>query len=83
MTDGAAADPGHILAEVARLLAASLNELVPPDAQMHLVNAQRELLLAIAIIIEHNTSRTPRQPRGRRRPAAEPAARRPQRVELD
>lgn len=83
MSDGPAVDPGRIVAELLRVLAASLNELVPPEAQVHLVNAQRELLLAIAVILEHNSSRTPRQPRGRRRPAAEPADRRPQRLELD
>lgn len=77
-------DPGRILAEIARLLASSLGEIVPPEAQAHLLTAQRELLLALAVIIEHNSSRRPGQPRGRRRgSAADTAGRRPQRVELD
>lgn len=82
MTDSHAVDPGRIVGEVARLLASSLGEIVPPEAQVHLLNAQRELLLAIAVVIEHNASRTPRQPRGRRS-ATQPGGRRPQRVELD
>jgi hypothetical protein len=71
-----------VLSDAARLLATSLGELVPPEAQLHLLNAQRELLLAIAAIIEHNSSRTPRRPRARTA-KGKPASRRPKRVELD
>ena len=71
-----------VLSDAARLLATSLGELVPPEAQLHLLNAQRELLLAIAVIIEHNSSRTPRRPRARAA-KGKPASRRPKRVELD
>jgi hypothetical protein len=74
---------GGLISEAARLLASSLNEFVPPEAQLHLINAQRELLLAIAVIIEHNSSRTPRHPRRRGTKKATPASRRPKRVELD
>ncbi|HEX4579133.1 MAG TPA: hypothetical protein VH498_03935 [Candidatus Dormibacteraeota bacterium] len=83
MTETPALDPGKIVADVMQLLAGALGELVPPDAQLHLLNAQRELLLALAVIIEHNSTRTPRRPRGRRRAPAETTARRPKRVELD
>jgi hypothetical protein len=78
-------EDGHapkLLSDAARLLANSLGELVPPEAQLHLLNAQRELLLAIAVIIEHNSGRSPRRPRARK-PASTPASRRPKRVELD
>jgi hypothetical protein len=78
-----AVDPGKLVADVMQLLANAVEEFVPPDAQMHLLNAQRELLLALAVIIEHNSTRTPRQPRGRRRRAAATTTRRPKRVELD
>ncbi len=74
--------PPKVLSDAARLLANSLGELVPPEAQLHLLNAQRELLLAIAVIIEHNSGRTPRRPRARKA-ATTPASRRPKRVELD
>ena len=59
-----------------------LVELVPPEAQLHLLNAQRELLLAIAVIIEHNSGRSPRRPQARGS-ARKPASRRPKRVKLD
>jgi len=71
-----------VLSDAARLLASSLGELVPPEAQLHLLNAQRELLLAIAVIIEHNSGRTPRRPRARAS-KSKATARRPKRVELD
>ena len=78
-------DPAKLIADITRMLAASLGEFVPPEAQLHLLNAQRELLLAVAVIIEHNSTRSPRRPRARRTPAAKGggAARRPKRVELD
>lgn len=84
MTEPFAVDPGKIVADVMKLLANALGEIVPPDAQLHLLNAQRELLLALAVIIEHNSTRTPRQPGGRRRQApGKTTTRRPKRVELD
>jgi hypothetical protein len=76
-------EPGKVVADVMQLLANALGEVVPPDAQLHLVNAQRELLLALAVIIEHNSTRTPRQPRGRRRAPQKAGTRRPKRIELD
>jgi hypothetical protein len=74
--------PSKVINEAARFLASSLGEIVPLEAQLHLLNAQRELLLAIAVIIEHNSGRTPRRPRGKRAPAKR-GSRRPKRVELD
>ncbi len=71
-----------LLSDAARLVASSLSELVPPEAQLHLLNAQRELLLAVAAIIEHNSGRTARRPRARKS-TTKPASRRPKRVELD
>ena len=86
MSDAAGA-PSRVLGDAARVIASSLNEIVPPEAQLHLLNAQRELLLAIAVIIEHNSGRTPRNPRGKAprasRKKAAPASRRPKRVPLD
>jgi hypothetical protein len=81
MTDSAAF-PTKVLSDAARLLATSLGELVPPEAQLHLLNAQRELLLAIVVIIEHNSGRTPRRPKAAGTPR-KPNSRRPKRVKLD
>jgi len=76
--------PGRVFGDAGQVLSASFSEIVPPDAQLHLVNAQRELLLAMALIIEHNASRSVTSPRATRtRGAPKRAARRPRRVELD
>ena len=74
--------PPKVLSDAVRLLAEYIGEVVPPEAQLHLLNAQRELLLALAVIIEHNSGRTPRRPRARKA-ATKPASRRPKRVQLD
>lgn len=74
--------PSRLLGDVARLLATSVGEVVPPGAQLHLLNAQRELLLGVAAIIEHNSGRTPGRPRGGVSGGKAPG-RRPRRVELD
>ncbi len=84
MTEACAACPGKLVGDAARLLAGSFTEFVPPDAQLHLFNAQRELLLAVAAIIEHNRSRTVQQPRAAGRGTAKGSTpRRPERVQLD
>ena len=80
MSDG---QPAYrLLEDAGRLIGASVSEFVPPDAQLHLFNAQRELLLAFAAVIEHNAQRSIRNPRAPRA-GAKRAARRPSRVTLD
>jgi hypothetical protein len=67
-----------------QLLGAGFNDIVPPEAQRHLLNAQRELLLAAMVTIQHNASRgTPTPtPRARKRTATK-RTRQPSRVEID
>ena len=36
-----------------------LSDMVPPAAQVHLLNAQRELITALMLIYEHRVSATP------------------------
>ena len=43
-----------------------LSDMVPPAAQVHLMNAQRELITALMLIYEHRVTSTP----GGRRSAA-------------
>ena len=43
-----------------------LSDMVPPSAQVHLMNAQRELITALMLIYEHRVTSTP----GARRRAA-------------
>jgi hypothetical protein len=71
-----------------QLLGQGFSDLIPPEAQRHLLNAQRELVLAAMVTIEHNASRGNRAPKrqGRKRSTAakrSPRTRRPSRVELD
>jgi hypothetical protein len=68
--------PPNLLDDALRLIGGAVTDVVPPEAQVHLLNAQRELLLAIAAIIEHNRARAAGRPRT-------PARTAPSRVELD
>jgi hypothetical protein len=50
-----------------------LSDMVPPAAQVHLLNAQRELITALMLIYEHRVTATPRgsrTPGGARRAPA-------------
>jgi hypothetical protein len=49
-----------------------LSDMVPPAAQVHLMNAQRELITALMLIYEHRVTSTP----GSRRRATASGARR-------
>ena len=72
------------------LLGTSFSDLVPPEAQRHLLIAQRELLLALAAMIEHHTQRAAEastersdQPAGNAHASGTERSRRPSRVELE
>jgi hypothetical protein len=43
-----------------------LSDMVPPSAQVHLLNAQRELITALMLIYEHRVGTTPPATRSRR-----------------
>ena len=75
--------PARVMEEAAHLLGTSFSDIVPPQAQTHLLNAQRELLLALAVTIEHHTSRASGQRRRRSGTAAKSATKRPRKGELD
>jgi hypothetical protein len=45
-----------------------LSDMVPPAAQVHLLNAQRELITALMLIYEHRVTATPAGGRGRPAP---------------
>jgi hypothetical protein len=70
--------PGRIAADAAQLAGAAFGELVPPEAQVHLLNAQRELFMALKVTIEHHARHEAAEERHARR-----AARRPVKVELE
>lgn len=74
--------PARLAQSATQLFGTTLGELVPPEAQRHLINAQRELLMAALVTIEHNTSRgRPARKRGRKRAAKR--SRRPSHVEVE
>lgn len=68
-----------LIEDALHLITDSLNEVVPPAAQVHFLNAQKELILGLIVVIEHNSQRSLRDPgrtpaRERRRTAAKRAA---------
>lgn len=62
----------HFARELTTRLGGAVHDMVPPEAQQHLLNAQRELLTAIFLIYEHQAgARHVAEPAPRRRrPAA-------------
>ncbi|HXM54385.1 MAG TPA: hypothetical protein VOB72_03275 [Candidatus Dormibacteraeota bacterium] len=74
------------LVEVAALIGKRLNsavqDVVPPEAHAHLLNAQRELLTALFLIYEHQMGarRTSASPARKTRPARRA---RVQHIEID
>ena len=47
--------PTRLLDEASRIVGTSFSDIVPPEAQRHLLAAQREFLLAVAATIEYHT----------------------------
>jgi hypothetical protein len=62
--------PARMLGDAGQLLGSTVNDLVPPEAQIHLLNAQRELLLAVKATVDHHlkTQQSEQTSRQRRRP---------------
>jgi hypothetical protein len=87
MTDAVWAQATRLVDEASRLLGTSFSDIVPPEAQRHLLIAQRELLLALAAVIDHHTQEqepTESPSSGRRRSRSGTGrSRRPSRVELE
>ena len=54
----------------------ALTDMVPPSAQVHLLNAQRELITALMLIYEHRVSAMPPEA-ARAKRAGERSPRRP------
>ena len=64
-----------------------LSDMVPPAAQVHLLNAQRELITALMLIYEHRVTATPRGRRAatgaRRAPARRRATKRVGKIPIE
>jgi len=70
--------PGRIAGEAAQLAGAAFSELIPPEAQTHLIKAQAELFLALKVTLEHHARHVQSEERRTRR-----EARRPVKIELE
>jgi hypothetical protein len=70
--------PGRIAAEAAHLAGTAFSELIPPEAQTHLIKAQAELFLALKVTIEHHARHMQSEERRTRR-----ESRRPVKIELE
>jgi hypothetical protein len=64
-----------------------LSDMVPPSAQVHLLNAQRELITALVLIYEHRvttgTSSRPRSSTAKARPASRARAARRTKIPIE
>ena len=64
-----------------------LSDMVPPAAQVHLLNAQRELITALMLIYEHRVTANPRGRRAaagaRRAPARRRATKRVGKIPIE
>jgi len=49
----------ELINELATRVGNVLGDMVPPSAQVHLLNAQRELITALMLIYEHRVTTTP------------------------
>ena len=66
----------HFAQELSTRLGGAVKEMIPPEAQHHLMNAQREMLTALFLIYEHQAG-------SRRSEVPPPKRRRPPRKRLD
>jgi hypothetical protein len=58
----------HFAQELSSRLGGAVKDMIPPEAQYHLMNAQREMLTALFLIYEHQAAG--------RRPSVRPPRRR-------
>ena len=68
----------ELISELGPRVCQVLGEMVPPSAQVHLLNSQRELITALVLIYEHRvTTDRAGGRRGRKTAGRAPARRRP------
>jgi hypothetical protein len=60
-----------------------LSDMVPPSAQVHLLNAQRELITALMLIYENRVAPAPTAKRVRRARAARRTTKRDSKIPID
>jgi hypothetical protein len=60
-----------------------VSDMIPPAAQVHLLNAQRELITALMLIYENRVAPTPTTKRVRRARAERRTTRRDSKINID
>ena len=64
----------ELVSELGTRMSNLLSDMVPPSAQVHLLNAQRELITALVLIYEHRVTTGSNERPRRRAAGAERAA---------
>ena len=73
----------ELLNELGSRVTHVLSDVVPPAAQVHLLNAQRELITALMLIYENRVAPTPSTTRARRATARRRTTKRDQKIPID
>jgi len=73
----------ELMNELGSRVGGVLQDMVPPAAQVHLLNAQRELITALMLIYENRVAPTPPTKRVRRARAARRTTRRDTKIPID
>jgi hypothetical protein len=68
--------------ELGHRVSGLLRDVVPPDAQHHLLNAQRELLTALLLIYEHQAGARRSDARREMRSSPRPRRKRLERIDI-
>ncbi len=72
----------HFAQELSTRLGGALKDMIPPEAQHHLQNAQREMLTALFLIYEHQAGAR-RPPAGVKPKRARPPRKRLNKIDID
>ncbi len=78
----------ELVSELGTRVGQVLGDMIPPSAQVHLLNAQRELITALVLIYEHRVTvgasgGTRARSAGKRAPARQRPARRSRKIPIE
>ena len=73
----------ELINELASRVGHLLTDMVPPAAQVHLLNAQRELITALMLIYENRVAPAPAPTRARRARARRRTTKRDTKIPID
>jgi hypothetical protein len=73
----------ELITELGSRVSTLLSDMVPPAAQVHLLNAQRELITALMLIYEHRVAPAPATTRVRRARASRRTTKRDRKIPIE